>query len=85
MKELFSRFSQGSFIVGALISGVLCTSIYRETFHIPERRQLQHESAIWQQRNNTLRFKIDCLEKKQYCDFKPNKEQTLEEKLKTSQ
>jgi hypothetical protein len=85
MKELFSEFSKPHFIIWALISGVLCTSIYRETFHIPERRQLQHESAIWQQRNNTLRFKIDCLEKKQNCDFKPKKEQTLEEKLKTSQ
>jgi hypothetical protein len=85
MKELFSRFSRASFFISALVSGVLCTSIYRETFHIPERRQLQHESAIWQQRNNTLRFKIDCLEKKQNCNFIPNKEQTLEEKLRTSQ
>jgi hypothetical protein len=85
MKESLSKFPKAHFVVCALISGVLCTSIYRETFHIPERRQLQHESAIWQQRNNTLRFKIDCLERKQNCDFKPNKEQTLEEKLKTSQ
>jgi hypothetical protein len=84
MTELFSKFSKTNFIIG-VVAGLLCIPIYREAFHIPERRQLQHESAIWQQRNNTLRFRIDCLEKKQHCDFKPNKEQTLEEKLKTSQ
>jgi hypothetical protein len=47
---------------------------YRRMFHLPERKQLQYESALIQQKNNHLRARLNCVEKKIQCDFNVNKD-----------
>lgn len=58
------------FIFGSLFGSIL----YRSQFHLPERGQLQRESALIQQRNNHLRARLNCVERKIQCDFKINKD-----------
>jgi hypothetical protein len=58
------------FVCGSLFSSVL----YRSLFHIPERKQLQYEAALIQQKNNHLRARLNCVERQIQCDFKVNKD-----------
>jgi hypothetical protein len=58
------------FIFGSLFGSIL----YRFQFHLPERKQLQYEAAMIQQRNNHLRARLNCVERKIQCDFKVNKD-----------
>jgi hypothetical protein len=59
-----------TFIFGSLFGSVL----YRSLSHLPERKQLQYEAALIQQRNNHLRARLNCVERKIQCDFKVNKD-----------
>jgi hypothetical protein len=58
------------FVCGSLFGSVL----YRSLFHLPERKQLQYEAALIQQRNNHLRARLNCVERQIQCDFKVNKD-----------
>jgi hypothetical protein len=58
------------FIFGSLFGSIL----YRLQFHLPERKQLQYGAAMIQQRNNHLRARLNCVERKIQCDFKVNED-----------
>jgi hypothetical protein len=75
IQDTFKHFSPKHVVLFVFIFGSLFGSVlYRSLFHLPERRQLQYEAAMIQQRNNHLRARLNCIERKTQCDFKVNKD-----------
>jgi hypothetical protein len=59
-----------AFIFGSLFGAAL----YRSQFHLPERKQLQYSAAMEHQKVNHLRARLNCVEKKEQCDFDVNED-----------